>query len=430
MDSTGREPTSALPPHTQPASRGQGPGGEVSARPTTFHVDADAFFAACHRAEQPQFRGVPLVVAGDPTQRRGVVLAASYEARPYGVRSGMPLAQALTRYPDLVVVAPDRTLYRHYSERLHEIFDAFTPRVEPFSIDEAWLDMQGALTPFGEDPRLAADQIRARVRNDLGITVSVGVSTNRHLAKQASALRKPDRTNVLLPEALADLLWPRPVTELFGCGDRTTQSLARLGISTIGDLAQAPEASLARALGPVHATLLRLRARGMDLEPVHAGPRPEAKSLSAERTLPNDVDTLDQAEPILLALANEVAMHLRAEGLTGRTVVLKYKTSRFTVHSARTTLAQPTALRDDLYAVARRLFVQRKVTGSVRLLGLGCTSLTRGGLQLTLGDGARRMRLAQTEDALRTKYGEGALLPARLLRSGPKPTDGKHPGRA
>lgn len=380
-----------------------------------LHADADAFFAACHRAEDPALRHVPLVVAGDPAQRHGVVLAASYEARPYGIRSAMPLAQARARCSDLVVVAPDRDLYRRYSDRLHAVFRDFSPVVEAFSIDEAWIDLKGGLEPFGGDAARAADRLRDRVRAEIGVTVSVGVSTNRHLAKQASGLRKPDRTNVLGPDEVPDLLWPLPVTELFGCGERTAESLRRIGIRTIGDLAQALPTRLAAALGRSHATLLQARARGQDSEPVHVGGAGEPKSISAERTLPGDVDRLEQAEPVLLALADEVSSHLRVAGYSAKTVVLKYKTAHFALHTAQAMLSQPTALRDDLYDVARRLFAERKTPGPVRLLGLGCTGLTRGGLQLTLGDRARRVRLAQTEDALRARFGADALKPARLL---------------
>ncbi len=416
-----------------PTSFGEPHGGQDPAgRPgIVFHADADAFFASCHRAEDPSLHGIPMVVAGDPGARRGVVLAASYEARPYGVRSAMPLAQALRLCPSLRVIPPDRTLYERYSVRLHSIFSDFTPEVEAFSIDEAWLNVTGALEAFANDPIRAADRLRERVRAELGVTVSVGVSTNRHLAKQASSLRKPDSTNVLFPEDVPALLWPLPLTDLFGCGERTAQALSRLRIVTIGDLARCAPERLASVLGLSHAALLRARALGHDEEPVHAGGHGPARSLSAEHTLPGDVETREEAEPILLALADEVARHLRAEGYQGRTVVLKYKTARFALHTSRITLPQPTALRDDLYDVACRLFVDRKVQGPVRLLGLGCTSLMRGGVQLTLDDRARRLRLAQAEDALRKKYGQSAVLPARLLpppTSPPQESRGNGPG--
>lgn len=396
-----------------------------------LHADADAFYASCHRADNPSLCGVPLVVAGDPARRHGVVLAASYEARPFGVRSAMPLAEARARCRTLVVIAPDRRLYARYSAQMHAIFQDMSPVVETFSIDEAWLDMHGGLEPFGGDAARAADRIRERVRTEIGLTVSVGVSTNRHLAKQASALRKPDRTNVLWPTDIPGLLWPLPVGELFGCGERTTQALGHIGVRTIGDLARASPELLLTALGATHATLLQARARGLDEERVHPDGSGEPKSISAERTLPDDVETLEQVEPVLLRLADEVSSHLRAQGYAARTVVLKYKTTRFALHTGRATLPQPTSLRDELYAVARRLFVVRKSPGPVRLIGLGGAGLVRGAVQLTLGDGARRVRLAQAEDALRARFGADALRPARLLPSPPAPQGpaGREPTR-
>jgi DNA polymerase-4 len=380
-----------------------------------LHCDANAFFAACHVAEDPSLEGRPLVVAGDPRTRHGVVLTASYPARARGVRTAMTLAAARRLCPDLVVIPPDRGLYLRYSARLRTLLASLSPLVEPFSVDEAWVDMTGALAPWDGDPVAAARALRGRVREELRLRVSVGVSRNKLLAKQASEMQKPDGLTVLWPEDVPARLWPRPVGELFGCGPRTAEKLRALGVATIGDLARYPPAPLARRLGSLAATL-QARARGEDDEPVRPPRAGDVRSLSAETTLTADVASPSEAEPALLALADEVAERLRAHGLAGRTVTLKFRTAAFRTHTRQLTLDAPTCYTEPIYEAARRLFAARGPGEPVRLLGVGVSGLSPRQAQLDLWGEGRQARLADAMDRIRARFGHAAILPARLAR--------------
>lgn len=388
--------------------------------PVVLHADADAFFVACHLAEDASLRGRPVAVAGDPRARRGIVLSASYEARAFGVRTTMLVGRARELCPALLVVAPDHVLYGAYGERLGEVFDSFSPVVERLSIDEAWIDMTGGLAPWGGDPAACARALKAAVRERASVTVSVGVARNKYLAKQASDLDKPDGLTLLLDrEGVERRLWPLPVGALYGCGGKTAHRLEALGIATIGDLANAPATHLARALGR-GGPAMQARARGEDVVAV-AAERDSARSVGAERTLERDVARAETAEPILLALAEEVAGRLRAAGLIGRRVTLKYRTASFATHTHQRTLAQPTAHAADIYAAARALFAQRPARGPARLLGIQVSELTPAVRQARLGDGTRRHALDAAVDAIRERYGERAIGPARILRAPTRP---------
>lgn len=383
------------------------------ATPLVLHADADAFFVACHRAEDPSLRGRAVVVAGDPRARHGVVLSASYEARARGVRGAMPLLRALALAPDLVVVAPDRSLYAHYGRRLGEVFDAFSPRVERLSIDEAWLDMTGGLDPWGGDPGALARDLRRQVRERAGVTVSVGVAPNKYLAKQASDLDKPEGITLLLDaEAVRRRLWPLPARALFGCGPRAAARLARLGLATVGDVARTDPGRLAPVFGAA-ASRMVARARGEDPTPVL--PAEPARAVGAERTLARDAARDEEVGPVLLALAEEVAARLRDRSLEGRRVVLKYRTAAFHTHTHQHILARPTAHGPEIYRAAYELFRRRSDTGPVRLVGVRVTDLAPRAGQLLLGAGARALALDAAVDAVRRRYGERALVRARSL---------------
>jgi DNA polymerase-4 len=394
-------------------SAGEGAG------PLVLHADADAFFVACHRAEDPSLRGRAVVVAGDPRARHGVVLSASYEARARGVRGAMALVRALALAPDLVVVAPDRALYARYGRRLGEVFDAFSPRVERLSIDEAWLDMTGGLDPWGGDPAALARALQRRVREHVGVTVSVGVARTKYLAKQASDLDKPEGVTLLLDaEAVRRRLWPLPAGALFGCGPRAAARLARLGLTTVGDVARADPARLAPVFGAAAARMVA-RARGEDPTPVL--PAEAVRAVGAERTLARDAVRDEEVGPVLLALAEEVAARLRDRSLEGRRVVLKYRTAAFRTHTHQRTLARPTAHGPEIYRAARELFGGRSDTAPVRLVGVRVTDLGPRAGQLLLGAGARPLALDAALDAVRRRWGERALVRARALVGGPRP---------
>ena len=383
-------------------------------RPVVWHCDADAFFAACHLAVDPTLRGRPLVVGGDPATRHGIVLTATYEARPYGVKTAMPLAQALRLCPDLVVIPPDGALYGAFSRRLTDLFAEFSPVVEPCSIDEAWLDMGGgALRPYAYDPVQGARRLQSRVREEIGISVSIGVSSNKMLAKQASDMEKPAGVTALWPEDVPTRLWPLPVRALYGVGPKGSARLEAAGIHSIGDLARAPAATLGTVLGG-HAGPLQLRARGLDPSRVSVPVPGDEQSVSVERTLAHDVRDTADARPYLLSLADELASRLRSHRRWGRTVILKYKTARFVLHTRQTLLASPTQDRDRLYQTALGLFASRPHPEPVRLLGLGVSRLAE-----TPGDlfeNPRDLALERAVDDIRRRFGTGAIGPLAARR--------------
>jgi DNA polymerase-4 len=387
--------------------------GEAVARETwpavVWHCDADAFFAACHLAVDPRLRGLPLVVGGDPTTRHGIVLTATYEARRYGIKTAMPLAQAMRLCPSLTVVPPDGGLYRQFSQRLRRLWDEFSPLVEVSSVDEAWLDMgQGALRPYRGDAVAGARRLQQRALEEVGISVSIGISVNKMLAKQASDMDKPAGITPLGREDVPRRLWPLPVRALYGVGPKGAERLAAAGIRTVGDLANA-DADAACGLLGAHASILQLRARGLDSTPVRPVTQGDEQSLSVERTLARDVATVEAARPHLLALADELAGRLRHHRRWGQTVVLKYKTREFRVHSRQTTLPTPTQSRDRLYRAAVELYRTRPHPDPVRLLGLGVATLRDAPGDLF--ESPRREALDRAVDTIRDRFGDQAIGP-------------------
>ncbi|MGC8486684.1 MAG: DNA polymerase IV [Clostridia bacterium] len=377
-----------------------------------FHVDADAFFAACHLAVNPELAGIPLVVGGDPATRHGIVLTATYEARAFGVKTAMPLAQALRLCPHLTVLSPEGKLYEAFSRRLRRLFDDFTPVVEPASIDEAWLDMGGGvLRRFGHDPVAGARELQRRAQEEIGLSVSVGIARNKMLAKQASDLEKPHGLTTLWPDEVPFKLWPKPVQVLYGVGPRLNDRFQQDGIVTVGDLARVSETRLRQLYGASGQVLSR-RARGVDETAVAAPVAGQEQSLSVERTLARDVVSTADADRHLRALAHELAGRLRSHDQAGSTVVLKYKTAAFVLHTRQRTLARVTRSEEVLYATARDLFATRPHADPVRLLGLGITQLAPE--QGDLFDDPRERALADTVDSIRSRFGSSAIGPARV----------------
>ena len=396
----------------------------MTPRDIVWHCDADAFFAACHVATEPTLGGRPLVVGGDPKTRHGIVLTATYEARRFGVKTAMPLGQALRLCPELTVLPPNGVLYQQFSQRLRGIWDEFSPLVEPASIDEAWLDVgRGALSRFGDDPVAGARALKERVRQELSLTVSVGVSTNKMLAKQASDMDKPDGLTVLFPSDVPARLWPLDVGALYGIGPRRAERLRGVGIHTIGDLAQADHDVVIGACGST-ASLLQTRAQGVDETPVRAPVAGEEQSISVERTLPRDVASVEDAEPYLLALAEQLASRLARHGRWGQTVILKYKTAAFVLHTRQTTLPTPTRDRDRLYRAACALFKARPHGDAVRLLGLGVSHLKRAPGDLFETD--RAETLDRVVESIRQRYGQGAIGTAGSARLTESPSTFRH----
>jgi len=338
----------------------------VSAR-AILHVDMDAFYAAVEVLDQPALAGRPVIVGGTP-EGRGVVAAASYEARRYGVHSAMPAAQAIRRCPHGVFLRPRMERYLEVSEQVFAIFRDYTPLVEPLSIDEAFLDVTGSTRLFGPGEAIGR-ALKARIRREVGLTASVGVASNKFLAKLASELEKPDGFVVIRPDEITARLDGLPVGKLWGVGQVTERELNRQGIRTIGDLRRAPRELLRARLGAHADHLVALAARRDErpVVPVH-----EAKSIGNALTFAEDIADPDALQDILDHLAEKVAWRLRRHGLRGRTVTLKARDPDFTTHTRSQTLPQPTQSTVEIRAVARELLNLRldRRGRPLRLLGV------------------------------------------------------------
>jgi DNA polymerase-4 len=331
----------------------------------------DCFYAAVHVRDDPGLRGRPVVVGGDPAGR-GVVAAASYEARRYGIHSAMPAAQARRLCPDAVFLRPDFARYRTESEAIFAIYREFTPMVEPMSLDEAYLDVSQFLGDLGSATEIARE-IRRRVRRERRLTVSVGVAPNKLVAKIASDFDKPDGLTVVRPSEVADFLAPLPVRRLHGIGPATEQSLRALGVSTVSDLRELSLDRLLDRFGHWGRALWRA-ARGLDERPVSSHhPR---KSLSTERTFASNVVGLAAMDEILAEMAGEVAMSLDRRRLAACTVFVKVRYPDFTTLTRSHTFAAPVSSSDAIAECARRLLRRTEAARqSVRLLGVGTSGL-------------------------------------------------------
>jgi DNA polymerase-4 len=387
----------------------------VASELTVLHVDMDAFYASVEQRDDPGLRGRPVIVGG--TGNRGVVSAASYEARRYGVRSAMPTATARRLCPQAVFLPPRMQDYALVARQIREILLAVTPLVEPLSLDEAFLDVRGHEPLLGPAPDIAR-QVKERIRQETALTASVGVAPNKFLAKLASDHDKPDGLVVVPADRVSEFLAPLPVGRLWGVGAKGEARLHALGVRTVGQLAALPEKVLADHFGKAGRHLWEL-AHGRDDRAVT--PDREAKSISTETTFPDDVADRAALRAWLLDLVDELAGRLRKEGVRARTVELKLRSSDFRTRTRSLSLPAATDVTDALWRAALRLF-ERSVTAEVlplRLLGVGASNLARDGLvQGQLFEDAERKRgeaLDRTIDAIRTQLGPGAIRRGSLL---------------
>ena len=382
---------------------------------TILHVDMDAFYASVEERDQPELRGQPVIVGG--IAGRGVVCAASYEARKYGVHSAMPTATARRLCPHGVFLPVRMKHYAQISRQIRDIFFAFTPLVEPLSLDEAFLDVRGCDGMFGQAPEIAR-QIKARIQAETGLTASVGMAPNKFLAKLASDHGKPDGFVVLPPERVTEFLTPLPVGRIWGVGAKGEKRLHALGIRTIGQLAALPERILTDHFGKAGRQMWQL-AHGQDDRLVV--PDREAKSISTETTFAQDIGDRDILRVYLLDLVDHLASRLRHEGLHGRTIELKIRSSDFRTRNRSASLAEPTNLTDVLWQAAIELF-ERSLSREllpVRLLGVGAARLARDPVvQRGLFDGEVRDKqgaLDRAVDVIRGQFGIGAIRRGSLL---------------
>ncbi len=393
-----------------------------------LHVDMDAFYAGVMTRGRPELQDVPVIVGGG---HRGVVLSANYLARRSGVRSGIPMGRARRLCPQAEVVRPDFDLVTTVSSSVMEIFARVTPLVQPMSLDEAFLDVRGALRRIG-DPLAIAELIRAQVADEQGVTCSVGVAGTVGVAKVASRKAKPDGVLVVPDEEVVPFLHPLPVEELWGVGDKTGAQLRRFGLVTVGDIAHTPVTTLRRAIGHAAGSHLHDLAWGVDHRTV-AGARPVRaafgmpgppgqpdKSMGADETLGRDTDDPEVMLRELLRLTAKVTARMRAAQLVGRTVTLKIRFSDFTTITRSRTRAEPSDVTWDVYGTVREVFASLGLQRArVRLVGVRVEGLTpRAGTtrQLVLGEPARGWSEAdRAVDRAVDRFGTAAVRPASLL---------------
>jgi DNA polymerase-4 len=380
------------------------------------HVDCDAFYATIEKRDNPALAGEPVIVGGG---KRGVVAAACYVARTYGVRSAMPMFEALRLCPKANVVRPNMEKYSRVGREVRQMMLGLTPLVEPLSIDEAFLDLSGTGRLHGMPPAKALARFATEVENTVGITVSIGLSCNKFLAKIASDLDKPRGFAVLGPGEVQAFLAPKPISFIFGVGNASAARLQRDGFSRIADLQRTSETELMRRYGDEGRRLARL-ARGIDERKVTADR--ETKSVSSETTFETDISDFRALERILWGLVEEVSARLKAKQLAGSTVTVKLKTTDFRIRTRARSLRSPTQLANRIFAPAREL-LEREADGTrFRLLGVGVSALATADQAdpADLVDG-RAADAEHAVDRVRARFGDEAVIKGIVFERPDKP---------
>lgn len=388
---------------------------------TIAHLDCDAFYAAIEKRDRPELRDQPVIVGG---RHRGVVAACCYVARTYGVHSAMPMFQALGKCPDATVIKPDMKKYVDVGRAIRAMMQDLTPLVEPLSIDEAFMDLSGTASLHRATPAQSLAVLARRVEKVHGITVSIGLSYNKFLAKIASDLEKPRGFAVIGRAEARSFLAEQPVTLLWGVGPAMQRRLAGDGITRIGELARLDEAAMVNRYGRIGRRLWGC-SRGEDERPVVPGR--EAKSVSSEITLDTDIADPEQLRPILWQLAETVSRRMKKAGVLGRGVTLKLKTADFRLLTRSRRLGGPTRSAQTLYGVAEPLLTREADGRAFRLIGVGAHDLIEGSESVQgdlLGDGPAHRPVDRALDSVREKFGEAAIVKGRgfgvnLKRQGP-----------
>ena len=384
-----------------------------------LHCDLNCFFASVELLRYPALRDVPVAVCGDPESRHGIVLAKNEAAKQLGVKTAETIWQARQKAPHLITLPPHHGLYREYSRKVNAIYGQYTDLVEPFGIDESWLDITGSMHLFGGDGKSIADQLRERLWEELGLTISVGVSFNKIFAKLGSDYKKPDATTVIDRGNWQAIVWPLPVGDLLGVGRSTQKLLRQYGVETIGQLAAFPRQTLETLLGK-HGTQLHDYANGLENSPVR--PQHEAepvKSVGNGTTFPRNLTRWEEVRSGLAVLSDSVAGRLRRQGLYCGGVALTIRNAQFRQFSRQMRLDAPTHLQKDIYqtalALARQSWHAPDPIRALTVTALYLTDSADSFQQLDLLDGAaaqreeKQERLEQAMDAIRGKYGKGAI---------------------
>ena len=375
-----------------------------------IHVDMDAFYASAEQLDNPELIGKAVIVGGNPKQR-GVVSAASYEARKFGVHSAMPMSRAIKLCPHAIVMPVRMKRYAELSKQIHAIFEEYTPQIEPISLDEAFLDVTGSLKLFDTAEKICRD-IKRQIKEKLGLVASVGVATNKFLAKLASDLDKPDGFVVITEENKQQILDPLPVSKIWGVGKVTEKALKSKGINTIEQIRKASSHILRNILGDQTPHMLRL-AQGIDNREVESNR--EAKSISSEQTFATDIIDKDILLDVLLHQVEDVAQRLRMNNLEAKTITLKLRYDDFRTITRSNTFEHPTNITKTLWQKAEQVFWDwyRKSAGPLRLLGFGASGLREAGSgqhQLfSEPEQEKQKRLDEAFDMIRDKFGHDAL---------------------
>lgn len=385
---------------------------EEPAQATILHVDMDAFYASVAELDNPQYKGKALVVGAGV---RGVVLSANYEARKFGIRAAMPVGRAKRMAPHAIFIAPEHHRYAEISERVMTIFNSFTPLVEPISLDEAFLDVTGAQKLFGDGREIAA-KIRAQVEQEEGITCSVGIAQSKFIAKLASQHCKPNGMLEIKSDRILEFLHPLPVRALWGVGPKTAESLDRLGLHTVADIANTPRSTLVRALGDATGESLYELAWGRDYRNVI--PDEPEKSIGNEETFARDIDSPEEILAEFLRMAEKATARLRERGLFAKTVTMKIKFADFTTLSRAKTLPIGIDGTHETYEIVKKLYLALNNEGArIRLVGVSLSNLLdEAPVQLELGARERGWRDADTAiDKAKARFGGGSVRPGRLI---------------
>ena len=391
-----------------------------------FHVDVNSAFLsweAVHRlkvlGEPLDLRTIPSAVGGDVSKRHGIILAKSTPAKQYRIQTGEPIHQALQKCPELVLVPPNHDLYVQCSKSLLHVLNQYTPDIQPFSIDEAFLDMTGACIAY-DSPKQVAENIRERIKNELGFTVNIGISTNKLLAKMASDFQKPDLVHTLFPEEIPKKMWPLPLEELFLVGKATGNILHSLGLRTIGDIANTDLAILKSHLGKKHGQIIYNHANGINEDKVETEAAP-SKGYGNSTTLSQDVTDYEAANLILLSLSETVAARLRADDVKCTCITVEVTDCDFKHQSHQNTLISPTNTTNVIYQTACRLLTEFWDGRPLRLLGVRSSKLSKEDYtQLNLFDMGKNEKLEKLDKALdniRGRFGKDAVRRASFIES-------------
>ena len=390
-----------------------------------FHIDVNSAFLSWESARRVKqglsdLRDIPACIGGDPKKRTGIVVAKSIPAKKYGITTGEPVAMALRKCPELVIVKSDFELYIKCSRAFKEICASYAPVMESFSIDEVFLDMTGTSLIY-PDPIKTAHEIKDKIRDELGFTVNVGISTNKLLAKMASDFEKPDKVHTLFPEEIPTKMWPLSVRDLLFLGKAFEKKLTEAGIRTIGDMAHVSESEIQALLGNKAGHQLHQYALGIDESPVKAKPE-EAKGFSVETTFNDDIVSVEQVLPILLEQCDVVTTRMRRKGKKCTSVSVTFRTLDFKNKSHQTTLSNATDMTDEIFRNAIKLFTESWKGEPLRLIGVALTNLTDESFeQLSLFEDnekkERHRKLDATMDEIRQKFGNDKITRASIMNS-------------